>query len=343
MNVKRPRYEVLYNSANITQDITRFLLALTYTDCVQGKSDGLDIELEDTDLIWQNDWFPAKGDTLEVRIGYDEILVPCGLFEIDEVEISGPPDRLSVRALAAGITKALRTKASAAYEGQTLRRIAEQVAARTGLTVTGTIEAVTIERATQHRETDLQFLCRLSKEYGHVFSVRAGQLVFSRIYELEEGSAVVRLSRTDLTSYELRDKTASTFARSRVRYHDPRTQAVVESTVEAQQSETSADTLATWVKAESQQQADEIARSILHNANTKTAEGSITVEGSPYLLAGSNIELVGLGALSGVYHIEESQHSLSPNGYITSCQVKRVGSVPQSLWRSSRNQSFNLQ
>lgn len=343
MNVKRPKYEVIYNSADITEDISRFLIGLTYTDCVQGKSDGLDIELEDTDFLWQNDWFPAKGDTLEVRIGYDNLLVPCGLFEIDEVEASGPPDSLSVRALAAGITKALRTKSNAAYEGQTLRRIAQQVAARTGLSVTGEIEAVTIERATQHRETDLRFLHRISKEYGHVFSVRAGQLIFSRIYDLEEGSPVTSLSRTDLTSYELRDKTASTFARSRVRYHDPRTQEVVESTAEAEGVETGADTLAKWVKAESQQQADEIARSILHNANTKTAEGKIVVEGNPYLLAGSNVELVGLGALSGVYHIEESQHSINPLGYSTSCQIKRVGTVPQDLWRSTRNQSFNLQ
>ena len=344
MHAPRPKYQVLYNARDITEDITPFLVGLAYTDHVKGKSDSMEIQVEDTDLIWQNEWYPAKGDQLDVSIGYDLQLVPCGLFEIDEIEVSGPPDQVSIRALAAGITSALRTRRSYAYEGQTLRNLAETIAARHGFTIQGDISEIRINRTTQHKETDLRFLSRMAAQYGHVFSVRGQVLTFTEIYGLEGLPSVQVVSRQDLISYSFRDKTSETYQTARVKYHDPETQEVVEGAFDESDEDTAGDGLEIWTKAESNRQANTIARSELHNANTRKLEGVITLEGNPYLVAGNNIEIEGMGVMSGLFHIQSSSHSITPNGgYATTCEVKRVGAISSDRWKGAgRAQRFDF-
>ena len=66
----------------------------------------------------------------------------------------------------------------------------------------------------------------------------------------------------------------------------------------------------------------------LHSSNSKQQEGSLPVIGNPYLVAGNNVEVTGLGKLSGIYHIHASVHHETPEGgYFTRAEVKRVGYV----------------
>lgn len=335
MQVRRPKYQILYNARDITTDITPFLAGLTYADHVKDKSDSLEIQVADSDLMWQNEWYPTKGDQLEVFIGYDLQLVPCGTFDIDEIELSGPPDVVSIRGIAAGIMSALRTKRSQAYEGQTLRKMAETIAGRHNFTIQGDISDIRISRTTQHKETDLCFLNRLAGQYGHVFSIRGQSLVFTEIYGLEGLAAVKAVSRNDMISYSFRDKTSETYRSSRVKYHDPETQELVEGAFEEGDEDTAEDGLSIWAKAESNRQANAIARSELHNANTRKLEGVIALEGNPYLLAGNNIEIEGMGVMSGLFHIQSSAHSITPDGgYSTTLEVKRVGAIDSSRWKA---------
>ena len=51
----------------------------------------------------------------------------CGVFEIDEINLSGPPDVVTIRGMATGIVNSLRTKKSDAHESKTLKQIAEKV------------------------------------------------------------------------------------------------------------------------------------------------------------------------------------------------------------------------
>ena len=81
----------------------------------------------------------------------------------------------------------MRTRTGRAYEHTTLAAIAADVAKRNGLQVTGKIESIAIQRATQVFETDLAFLRRIADEYGYSFNVRAKQLVFFRTRELRDG------------------------------------------------------------------------------------------------------------------------------------------------------------
>jgi len=106
----RSRFTVLYAQKDVTSDLSACLLSLTYTDYLTGQSDELELELEDVDGRWKNAWYPGKGDTLTVALGWNgQDLVDVGTFQIDEIEFAGGPSTVTIRALAAGIGKSLRT------------------------------------------------------------------------------------------------------------------------------------------------------------------------------------------------------------------------------------------
>lgn len=353
MEVRQPYLKVLYNGTNITEDVSRYLLSLTYTDKVAGESDELEIELEDTDGLWRGPWYPDKGAKLDVTIGYIDQTLRCGVFELDEIELAGPGDTVRLRGLAAGITGALRTTRSYAHEKKTLRQIAQTAAARNGLTVEGNIPEVRFERITQNRETDLSFLKRIGAEFGCLFSVRDKKLVFTTIYEIEDRGASGELDRLDLTSYSFRDKATKTYKDAKVSYHNPKEKKVVATDYKTSQESNAdgfaysqiatGDTKVIYTKAENKQQAEQKAKAHLHKANSVQQEGSINIEGNPTVVAGNNLSLTGMGKLSGKWHVHESSHSITRGeGYKTTANLKRVGTASTQQQASTKRGAAKL-
>ena len=333
MIVEKPYIQVLYNDRDITADITKYLLSLNYTDKIEGESDELDITLEDTEALWRGSWYPDRGAVLTVTIGKGNNLLECGRFEIDEIELSGPPDTVTIRALAASISGTLRTRRSYAHENKTLKQIALTVAARNKLTVLGEIGDIRIERVTQDRETDLGFLTRISKEYGYVFSVRGTTLVFTSIYDLEEAPASLSVDRLEIMGYSLRDKTSEVYTECKVSYHKPKEKKAIETTFTYRSGAfaegVTGDVLEIRIKAETKAQAEIKAKAALHRANSKRNTGKLSTDGNTLLVAGNNMNLTGLGTLSGKYHILLSRHTIDKSGgYKTDVDIKRVDYVP---------------
>lgn len=334
--IQRPAFKVVYAGKDITEDITRFLVQLTYEDKQQDEPDEITIQMENVEELWTNEWYPSKGDRIALEIGYDGNLVPCGTFEVDEVEASGPPDTFTIKALSAGITKTLRTAKSTAHENKTLREIADTVAAASGLTVFdqgGGLDNIKIQRVTQNRETDLAFLKRKAHEFGYLFTIRDSQLVFTFEKGITSQGAVVSIDRTAITNYSIKDKTSETFSKAVVKYHNPKDQEIITdeddaSAIDGGDNETAADTLEIRTKAEDKSQAKAKAQAALYRANSKQRSGSISLPGNPLLLAGNNFELTGIGIMSGVYNIERSSHTIDKGGgYLTSLSIKQVGFV----------------
>lgn len=331
MSIKIPRFQLIYNGKNITNDLTPYLLNVTYNDAEEGESDEVTFTVEDTDGRWLNEWYPSKGDTVDLAIGYGENLMNCGRFVVDEIQIQMPPTTITIKALAAATNSPLRTKNSKGYEDQTLRKICEKVAEAHGYTVEGEISDVTIKRISQNRETDLAFLKRLAGDYGYLFSVRDKKLIFTSMYDLEKGAAVVEIDRLDILDLSYTDKSVTTYQKAEASYHNPANKQVVRTIytndIERAQDEGSLppDVLQIRVKAENPQQSEELSKAALHKANTAEAEGTLTVPGNPLLVAGNNFLLTGLGKLSGKLHITNSTHSISRgDGYKTSIKFKRL-------------------
>lgn len=352
--IKKPQFKVLYSSKDITKDISKSLISLTYNDAEEGESDEISFELEDTDGLWRDAWYPVKGDMMELSIGYDGVLMNCGKFVIDEIALQGAPDTVTIRGLAAATNSPLRTKRSTAHEKQTLKQIAEKLAQKNGLTVQGEIANIQIERVTQNRESDLAFLARIAKEYGYLFSVRDKSLIFTSIYGIEGGQPVLDIDRTDLIRYRVTDKSIKTFKAATVKYRDPKSNAVVTATVNAGDKlsiitttaidivtgganiTTSSDVLELDLKAENKQQATTKAQAALHRANTEGQEGNFALYGEPLFVAGNNFMLTGMGKLSGKWHISKSSHTISRSGgYVTTLEAKRIKDVDKPEQRKT--------
>jgi uncharacterized protein len=338
--IRKPVFKIVYDGKDITADVTDHVLSINYTDNDEKEADEIEISFEDVDALWRNSWYPEKGSTLKVAIGYDDgITVDCGTFDIDEITLSGPPDVVSIRGIAAGFKKSMRTKKSKAFENQTLRQIAQAIARENSLTLVGTIADIKFTRVTQDREKDLSFLARIASEYGYLFSVRSNQLIFTSQVEIEGGQPVLNIDRAELRSYSIKDKTSETYKDAQVKYHNPGDGKVKEAKVDTVSNAdgvtykqiASEDTLEVRTKAETPAQADAKAAAALHRKNSRQREGTLAMEGNPLLVAGNNFMLTGLGELAGKYYIKKSSHTITKgSGYDTSIEIKQINAATQS-------------
>src|ERR1700739_2066004 len=112
--VRAPEWRLSYAGQNLTSKIIGMVLEITYTDHFHGKAGDVEVKLEDKDQRWQGPWFPVQGDVMQLWIGYaGENKLDCGSFQVDDLELEGPPDVFTIRAIPAYITPALRTPTSA--------------------------------------------------------------------------------------------------------------------------------------------------------------------------------------------------------------------------------------
>ena len=327
--VDAPTAVIKYANKDITADISPYMLELTYTDALEGESDTVDLQLEDVDGRWINAWYPEHGDTVDLQLGYaGRPLLQCGEFEIDEIELHGPPDVATIKALSAGVKKSVRTRNGRAYENTTLEAIAKDVARRNKLELVGKFETVSITRATQVFETDLAFLRRLADEYGYSFNVRGSKMTFFKVSKLKEGKTVYVITRQDCCStYRLRDKVHGVVSEAEVTYHDPRAKRRRSVTVKdkaKQGNRTSADRARINVRAENDVQAKQKAQALLDKNDDQTG-ATITLYGNTLLVAGVLVELQTFGKFDGRYLVTKSIHTMRRgSGYTTEVELKRL-------------------
>lgn len=316
-----PIFELFYNKKNITRDVSPYVTAIEYIDNEHGSSDELSISFEDTEKLWQGSWIPTKGDSLRAYIGYEaEKLLNCGTFEIDELEFETPPDVITIKGLATGIKKPLRQKNSVGYENKTLKQIANEIAVKHDLKLVGEIADVRVDRITQNKERDLTFLTKLAEQYGYIFKIAENNLVFYDVKKLKGAKPIQIFYKTELLHLNLREKTSQKYKSVKVAYFNPKKKKTV-STVAHNKNVQKGDTLNINVRCSDKKQAILKANAALATADTKI-EGDIEFTGNPYLIAGTNIELKGIGYFSGKYHIKQARHVFDRlSGYKTYCEV----------------------
>lgn len=326
--IKKILVEISISGTNVTGDVSPYLSKISYTDKLEEESDSIDLTFDDVSKLWQTSWFPQKGDTLNVKMGFVGNLLDCGTFEIDEIEFDTPPDTLTIRALATSITKSLRTRNSKAFEKQTLIEIAQYFANKHSLKIVGNtteLQKIEIERKTQENQTDLGFLSAIAKEYGFVFSIRAGKLIFIDITELEKTAAALSFTPADLSKCTLKDKTSQTYGNAVIAKRNARTNTVTKYKIEASENENEADTLVINGNIDNDEQAQARARGELKEKNKDKTTGSLSIEGNPQTVAGININLTGFGHFSGKWHVTETRHTVdAQGGYTTDAAIRKI-------------------
>ncbi|KUX54542.1 hypothetical protein AWF88_26030 [Escherichia coli] len=75
-DVLTPVFTLWYLQKNITSDIAPYVTRVTWSDNIKNESDTIEVELDDTDGRWLDKWYPGKGDTLTLKMGYQGEKLP---------------------------------------------------------------------------------------------------------------------------------------------------------------------------------------------------------------------------------------------------------------------------
>lgn len=334
---KKPIVKVIWNNKDIATTVSEYLSSITYTDHEEGASDECTLTFDNTSGIWSEDWYPVEGDNEQSFIGYGDKLIDCGIFQVDEITLSGMPDVIEIKTIASGITKALRTRNNKAFEEMTLKQIALFFCNKHGLNLVDNsslkISEINLDRKTQENKTDLAFLSELSKEYGFLFSVKGNNLVFIDYYTLDNAPSVMEIDKTDISNYSLTNKTYDTYASATFKKRNPKKGNLVTGRYDYEDWDNKklVDIQIISGKAGNVQQVEAKVKGGLWNKNKFKESGTLNdLPGDPLLVAGVNIDLTGFGLASGKYHIVTSTHTVSGgDSYTTSLEIRKTGTLPK--------------
>lgn len=343
---RRTAVEVAFAGTDITASIQPYLLSLTYTDNEEDTTDDLQIKLQDRDGLWMEKWLQEaveaasaaklKMEAVIVREnwagGGKDVVLPCGQFELDSIDASGPPAIVTIKGTSLPYSAQVRqTKKSKAWESYSLSGIAKEMAGANGMACL--YESATdpfFSRVEQFQTSDIAFLSRLCHDAGISLKATDSILVLFDQATYEARSAVATYKRGGgYTKYKLSSGTADKqYTSCRVSYVAPSGRCI-SATAKIEDYNADADAknnqqLEVTAKVSSIAEAKALAekRLRLHNKYQRTA--SFTLPGDPALVAGETVQLEGWGAWDGKYIISQAKHTVEGSGYTVQVKLRRV-------------------
>lgn len=208
----QPAYRLMLNGQDISGRFRGRLMSLTLVDNRGFEADQLDIELDDHDGMLE---LPEKGVHLSVGIGWaDTGIVDKGRYKVDELEHTGPPDRLTIRARSADLGSDLTTRKERSFRDKTIGAIVRAIAGKNELlaVVATKLANQVVEHLDQTGESDANLLTRLAKDYDAIATVKQGRLLFVKAGEALSASGIplptVRITRAsgDTHSFMVADR-----------------------------------------------------------------------------------------------------------------------------------------
>ena len=177
---KSPAFSITIEGKDVSTVMDARLMSLTLTDNRGFEADQLDLELDDADGLVV---LPRRGAVIHLALGWKgQPLFPKGGFTVDEIEHSGAPDRLTIRARSADFRETLNTRREKSWHQTTVGEVVKEIAARHNLKLalgTDLTEKV-LDHLDQTNESDASFLMKLARQYGAIASVKDGNLLFIR-------------------------------------------------------------------------------------------------------------------------------------------------------------------
>lgn len=144
-----PAFSIMMGGKALTQ--LDHIISLELTDNRGFEADELTIAIDDSDGLIE---LPPRGAELSVSLGWQgEPLVYKGIYTVDEVAHSGPPDRLEITARSADFRDEFNVKREVSWHDVTVERIVSAIARRYKLTpvISEQLMSAEIDHADQTR------------------------------------------------------------------------------------------------------------------------------------------------------------------------------------------------
>jgi len=331
-NTRRVELIVHYLGQNISQDLKPYLSQFSYTDN-EGKSDDIQITLQDRDKKWQDPWLPRKGDTITAKIRThnwskegEVSQLDCGTFHVDDIGFKGPPDAITIKALSIPFNKGGKSsKKTRAWENVGLATIASDIATTTGLSLIFDAPNHFYDRVDQSRETDLAFIKRLAKKEGISVKVTKEQLVLYDEFTYESKSSIRTFTRGEqaIASYDFKETAAEEqYQKVEVRYFDDTKKKELKYTYDVPGIE-KGPTYKVNKRVKNLGEAMRWAKAEARRKNKGAKTGKLSLMGDVELVQGLTIQIKGFGAFDGKYFIKSSAHRVG-NKYTTDIDLREV-------------------
>ena len=327
MQARSSYVRLIYDGKNITRDIAPYLTQFSFTDNSGGKADDISFTLEDRDGLFISSWYPEKGSKIKAVIikidGSHAEALPCGEYEIDQIDFAAPPRTLTIKAISTAISKNMRhEKHNKSWENISLQAIAAELASANNLKLYYDGDNPFYERKTQSGISDLEFLKALCDDAGLSLKVHDMKLI---IYDTEKNSerdsvTEINIADKNLLTWKFSSKSTKIYKSAKVSYHDPVKDETFTGEFHDGNEEGCDEILELNERVESNAQAISLAEKRLLQANSGEVKASISTIGNVDFLAGNNLTLSGFGVFDGKYTIEKVTHSLG-SGYTSSLEL----------------------
>jgi phage protein D len=313
-----PDYKILADNNDITAAIRDRLISLTLTDEAGIQSDSISLVLDDRDNAIQ---LPRKGAQLDVFMGYKETgLVKKGLFTVDEIEISGPPDIITIKGKAANMRASLKAPKTRSFDNLKLGDIVRTLANDNQLTpkISPDLADLVIPHLDQTNESDLHFLTRIARQYGAISKPVEGHLLFVVKGETKSATGKV-LSEISINKTQTSDYTATLADRDKYKaviahWQDTKTAQKI-----AVKTSNDAPAFTLRHTYQDQETAAQAAKSKIASLNRGTGTVSLTLSnGDALLFAESVLHLSGFRTgVNGAWTSTHVEHEINAAGYKT--------------------------
>lgn len=164
----RPDYQIIADESDITAKIRERFLSLSLTDNRGMQSDSLKLVLDDRDNLLA---IPRKGTKLRLKIGWQgKALVDRGSYTVDTVDLSGPPDQMTIKANAADLREGMKAPKDRSWDQVTVGDLVGTIASDHGLKakVAESLSSIALVHVDQTSESDLHLLTRLGGKHGAI-------------------------------------------------------------------------------------------------------------------------------------------------------------------------------
>lgn len=333
---RRTAVKLYFKGTDISKDLSKYLLSLSFTDKEEDETDDISISLDDREGKWIKDWLNTdkqktekrafKGTEIHAMVvqknpysdGKDKVL-DCGVFEIDSVNYTGPPGKLTIKATSIPYKAKLRkTKYNKTWEKTTLKNVAQKIAGRSGMKLMYLSNSnPSYKRREQREVTDIAFLRRLCKHAGISLKITSKTIVLFDAEDFEKKAEVkkIKAGKGNILSYSFSTKTADTaYTSCHVVYVDPDTKKKIEATYKPENANKDGQTLEVKRKVSSIAEAKELARKMLREKNKKETTAEFTLVGDVDYVAGITVKVYGYGEFNGKYIVEQATHNIT-GGY----------------------------
>ena len=322
-----PAFKIVIDGRQDTTEAVRDrLLSLSVTDEAGRQSDSAEAVLDNRDGAIA---VPRRGAKMTVSLGWQGPGVTVqGTYIVDEIELSGPPDTLAIRAKAADMRESLKARKTRSWDDVSIGELARQIAAEHGLKarVGSALREVRIPHLDQTEESDLHLLTRLARDHDAVAKPAGEYLLFVPRGEAASATGkpmpAVDVRPEDVSRWRVTRADREAYNSAKAHWHEPGTG--TRHTETAGSGEPAWTLRGTYASAS---EAAEAARAKLSELARGTARLSLKMApGNPAIAAEAELRLKEFGdGADGSWTCLRAVHRLDRGGYSTQVEGEARG------------------